>query len=144
MELHGLLNNDEVVLSSQGTVDEMKTKEINDKPNIPENRLICTVCNQKFSTRKTLSYHIKYKHNGTRIIFPCPDCKDTFANAWCVFRHLYKVHRKTNAQIKRLRDQVHSSGIKREDEPVKKKIKERCLLGLNENNIIQENQVRCI
>lgn len=139
MELHGLFGSDEAVLSSTGEIDLLKTEKINEKPTKPENSLICTICNQKFSTKKTLTYHIKYKHNGTQIVYSCPDCKDTFANAWCVFRHLYKVHRKSPVQVKRLRDQVHASAMKKEDEPIKKKSKME--FGLNETNIIQENQV---
>lgn len=46
-----------------------------------------------FSTQKTLKYHMKHKHAENRLVYPCPDCTDTFSNSWSVFRHLFKVHR---------------------------------------------------
>lgn len=70
--------------------------------------------------KKTLDSHINYKHNKNQIVFLCPVCKDTFANAWSVYRHLYKVHRKTATQIRRLREQIHNSCIRKEEKPIKK------------------------
>lgn len=46
-----------------------------------------------FSTQKTLKFHMKHKHAENRLVYPCPDCTDTFSNSWSVFRHLFKVHR---------------------------------------------------
>lgn len=141
MELHGLLSNDEAVITSTGEVNSFQSDRVNKKPGIPTNNLICTVCNQKFSTRKTLTFHIKYKHNGKQMVYPCPECKDTFANPWCVFRHLCKVHRKSSAQIKRLRDQVHASAFRAGEQPVNIKGKD-CNITSNSNTQIQENQVK--
>lgn len=117
MEIHSILNTNEAILGPDGKVFTFKS-DIN---NTSARKLICTVCNLKFATKKTLTHHVKYKHNDTRLIYICPNCKDSFANAWCVFRHLYKVHRKTTAQIRRMRDQIHSSAIIKKQEPIKKK-----------------------
>ncbi|KAG5871156.1 hypothetical protein JTB14_020190 [Gonioctena quinquepunctata] len=120
MEIHGILDSDEAVLGSDGKICSFRTNKINSNPTIPKNELICTECNMKFSTKKTLMFHLRNKHNNTRLVYVCPDCKDTFANAWCVYRHLYKVHRRTPAQVKRLRQQVHNSVIRKDQEPHKK------------------------
>lgn len=123
MEMHGILDSENVCLGSDGKVCTFNTDKINENSNIPKRKLKCIKCNQRFSTKKTLAYHIKSKHNSTRMLFVCPDCKDTFANAWCVYRHLYKVHKRTGAQVRKMRDQIHSSIIRRDQKPIKKKEK---------------------
>ncbi|KAI4459658.1 hypothetical protein MML48_6g00007238 [Holotrichia oblita] len=117
MEIHHILNSNEAILAPDGKVFTFKS-DINDTAG---QKLICTICNLKFSTKKTLTHHIKYKHNDTRLVYICPECKDDFANAWCVFRHLYKVHRKTSTQIRRMRDHIHLNRIVKKQEPIKKK-----------------------
>lgn len=115
MEIHGILDKNEAVLDEHGKITEFETNKSN------KNNLVCSECNLKFSTRKTLTYHLKYKHNNSRLVYICPECKDSFANAWSVFRHLLKVHRKTHTQVKRLRHQVHNSVVRRDEEPSRKK-----------------------
>ncbi|KAF2894530.1 hypothetical protein ILUMI_11658 [Ignelater luminosus] len=112
MEIHHILDNNEAILGKDGRI---VVSEYEKNANF-----MCTVCNHRFSTKKTLSYHIKYKHNNTRLLYRCPECHDTFANAWSVFRHLYKIHRKTAAQVKRLRSQIHSNIIRRDEQPEQK------------------------
>lgn len=118
MELHGVFSSDEAVLGPDGKIHSFETT----KPHKPKSSIICNICNQKFSTKKTLTYHVKYKHNNTRMVYPCPTCKDEFANAWCVFRHLYKVHRKTSTQIRKMRDDIHAKAFRKDQqEPIVKK-----------------------
>lgn len=121
MELHGVFSSDEAVLGPDGKIHSFETEKVTAKPLIPKSSLICTICNQKFSTKKTLTYHVKYKHNNTRMVYPCPVCKDQFANAWCVFRHLYKIHRKTSTQIRKMRDQIHASAFRKDQIPIEMK-----------------------
>ncbi|KAJ8941451.1 hypothetical protein NQ318_016891 [Aromia moschata] len=123
MEIHGILGSDEAVLGPDGKICTFETNKVNANPVIPRGELVCSECDLKFSTKKTLTYHIKYKHNNTRLVYICPDCKDSFANAWCVYRHLYKIHRRTSAQIKRMREQIHNSRVRKDQEPAKKKDK---------------------
>ncbi|GJQ73029.1 hypothetical protein Trydic_g1663 [Trypoxylus dichotomus] len=117
MEIHSILSSNEAILTSDGKVFTFRS-DINDTDG---QKLICTICNLKFATKKTLTHHIKYKHNDTRLVYICPECKDSFANAWCVFRHLHRVHRKSTSQIRRMRDQIHSSTIIKKQERLKKK-----------------------
>ncbi|KAJ8965916.1 hypothetical protein NQ317_014104 [Molorchus minor] len=122
MEIHGILENDEAVLGSDGKIFKFQSSIVNKDTEavIPKGN--------SFVQNKTLTYHIKYKHNSTRLVYICPDCKDSFANVWCVYRHLYKIHRKTLAQIKRMRDQINNSCVRRDQEPDKqndKKVQER-------------------
>ncbi|XP_050513309.1 uncharacterized protein LOC114334531 isoform X2 [Diabrotica virgifera virgifera] len=124
MELHGILESDKVVLGPDGKVCNFKTNQINAKPVIPPSRFSCSKCNGKFSTRKTLSFHLKNKHNDSRTVYVCPDCKETFANTWSVFRHLYKVHRKSSSQVKKLRDQI-SNNVIRKDQETQKKVQKK-------------------
>lgn len=56
----------------------------------------------------------RYKHNKSCIIYPCPECEETFSNVSGVYRHLIKAHSKTVAQIRRLRSQIHSSGVRKD------------------------------
>lgn len=103
-------------------------------------KLFVTLFNMSnLSNSKTLTYHIKYKHNCTRMVYPCPLCKDQFANAWCVFRHLYKVHRKSSAQIRKMRDHIHASAFRKDQEPVVKRESE--VVALTNGNTNSENQV---
>ncbi|XP_072397859.1 uncharacterized protein [Diabrotica undecimpunctata] len=124
MELHGILESDKVVLGPDGKVCNFKTNQINAKPVIPPSRFSCTKCNGKFSTKKTLSFHLKNKHNDSRMVYVCPDCKETFANTWSVFRHLYKVHRKSSSQVKKLREQI-SNNVIRKDQETQKKVQKK-------------------
>ncbi|CAG9859186.1 unnamed protein product [Phyllotreta striolata] len=121
MEIHGILDTNEAVLGPDGKVCNFQTNKLrSSNPHIPKNSIVCSECNIKFSTKKTLAYHLKKKHNNTRLVHICPDCKDSFSSAWCVYRHLYKVHRKTVAQVKKLREQIHN-GVIRKDEDTSKK-----------------------
>lgn len=139
MELHGIFSKDEAVLGPDGKIHPFEAENAPSRQFTPKNNLICTICNQKFSTRKTLTYHVKYKHNSTRMVYQCPVCTDQFANAWCVFRHLYKVHRKTSAQIRKMRDDIHASAFRKDQEPstVKKDVAEESGSGSSDT----ENQV---
>lgn len=76
--------------------------------------LVCSVCNAKFATRKTLTYHMKSLHVSYRTCYPCPCCSSTFANTWSVYRHLFKVHRKTNEQVRKLRTQIQEKAFRKE------------------------------
>lgn len=116
MELHGVFSSDEAVLGPNGKIHSFETEKLTAKPHIPKGSLICNICNQKFSTKKTLTYHVKYKHNYTRMVYSCPICNDHFANAWCVFRHLYKIHRKTSVQIRKMRDDIHAKAFRRDQQ----------------------------
>lgn len=126
MELHGILENNEVVLDSNGKICSVETNKVVSKANFPKQDLVCSECNVRFSSEKTLTYHIKYKHNKTCTVYHCPDCKETLSNAWSVYRHLYKVHRRTPAQVRRLRTSINSTKIRKDQEPEKKKKVEEC------------------
>ncbi|XP_011173384.1 uncharacterized protein LOC105205655 isoform X2 [Solenopsis invicta] len=80
---------------------------------LPMNNLSCSLCNAKFSTRKTLTVHMKTLHTFKRLCYPCPCCANTFANTWSVYRHLYKVHKKTNEQVRKLRLQIQKKAFHR-------------------------------
>ncbi|PNF14918.1 hypothetical protein B7P43_G04316, partial [Cryptotermes secundus] len=75
---------------------------------------VCTICNTRFATRKTLNHHMKYLHVTFRLCYPCPCCKNTFCNTWSVYRHLYKVHRKTAIQVRKLRSQIVNKAFRKE------------------------------
>lgn len=138
MELHGIFDNDEAVIGPDGKVLAFESDKRNIKQYIPKNNLMCTICKQKFSSKKTLTYHIKYKHNNSRLVYPCPLCSDILANAWGVSRHLLKVHRKTTVQIRKMRDHIHSSAYRRGQEPSHK----RCSsISDDKNKMDSENQV---
>lgn len=121
MEIHTILGKNEGILDSNG---KLFTVQATDKTaTAVKTNLICPDCKLKFATKKTLTYHLKYKHNESRRVFICPDCKGHFANAWSVYRHLYKVHRKSAAYIKRVREQINNSMISKEVIAAKKKDK---------------------
>ncbi|XP_072757176.1 uncharacterized protein [Anoplolepis gracilipes] len=78
------------------------------------NNLACTICNAKFSSKKTLTVHKKTLHTSQRLCYPCPFCTATFANTWSVYRHLYKVHRKNNEEVRKLRPYIQEKAFHRE------------------------------
>ncbi|XP_012528875.1 zinc finger protein 800 [Monomorium pharaonis] len=80
---------------------------------LPKNNLFCFFCNAKFSTKKTLTVHIKTQHTFKRLCYPCPCCTNTFANTWSVYRHLYKVHKMTNKQVCKLKLQIKQKAFHR-------------------------------
>ncbi|KAG6450956.1 hypothetical protein O3G_MSEX006832 [Manduca sexta] len=79
--------------------------------------LKCKSCDLQFSTQKTLKFHMKYKHVESRLVYPCPDCLEIFSTSWSVYRHLFKVHRKTAAQIRRLRESIQLKAFRMNNIP---------------------------
>lgn len=104
-----MLENNGAVLDSGGKIIEAKSTK--------DSNFHCKICNQKFLTDKTLTFHIKYKHNSSKLVYQCPLCSNTFANTWGVFRHLFKSHNKTPAQVKKMRSQIHHNVIRRDEIP---------------------------
>ncbi|KAJ2952137.1 hypothetical protein O0L34_g4416 [Tuta absoluta] len=88
-----------------------------DDENDDGQELKCKICDLQFSTMKTLKFHMKYKHLESRLVYPCPDCLEIFSTSWSVYRHLFKVHRKTAAQIRRLRESIQSKAFKMNNPP---------------------------
>ncbi|KAI5646389.1 hypothetical protein NE865_01322 [Phthorimaea operculella] len=92
--------------------------QISDDDDIDDGQeLKCKICDLQFSTMKTLKFHMKYKHLESRLVYPCPDCLEIFSTSWSVYRHLFKVHRKTAAQIRRLRESIQSKAFKMNNPP---------------------------
>lgn len=98
------------------TIDPVETPEVNghcesdDKANNT-----CGVCYKEFLYRKSLDDHVKKDHEDLRVCFVCPCCKKYFANAWSVYRHMYKVHRKTSEQVRKLRTQIQKKQVTQEE-----------------------------
>uniref|UniRef100_A0A1B6C4W1 C2H2-type domain-containing protein n=1 Tax=Clastoptera arizonana TaxID=38151 RepID=A0A1B6C4W1_9HEMI len=123
-DLHSLMSDEEKIptLGPDGRIlpnGVVPVPEVKEKNEIKQdsNSLICSKCNVKFSTRKTLTQHIKNVHELVRICYSCPCCKNLFANSWSVYRHLYKIHRKTNEQVRKLRTQIQKKEVKMEKKP---------------------------
>ncbi|XP_054267472.1 uncharacterized protein LOC128989583 isoform X2 [Macrosteles quadrilineatus] len=113
-ELQNLLSKNEVVLGPDGRVLQNGLSDLH-QAEVEQDQgsdLMCTDCNIKFSNRKTLTKHKRHFHELIRISYSCPCCKNYFANPWGVYRHLYKVHRKTSEQVRRLRSQIHKKEFK--------------------------------
>ncbi|XP_017892506.1 zinc finger protein 800 isoform X2 [Ceratina calcarata] len=82
-----------------------------------ENEHICPLCYEKFSTKKTLAVHTRTVHTSHRLCYPCPCCSVVFANTWSAYRHLYKVHKKTNEQVRKLRSQIQQGAFIKDTSP---------------------------
>ena len=78
---------------------------------VPANELKCCICDASFATKKTLAVHTRTLHTSYRLCYPCPCCSSTFANTWSVYRHLFKVHRKTNYQVRKFRAQIQEKAF---------------------------------
>ncbi|CAH2991731.1 unnamed protein product [Chilo suppressalis] len=125
-ELDNILSQDKAVLQSDGkfkiqsniSSDTDNVIQISDdEENNSTNILKCKICGHNFSTLKTLKFHMKYKHLESRLVYSCPDCLEIFSTSWSVYRHLFKVHRKTAAQIRRLRESIQSKAFKMNNPP---------------------------
>ncbi|XP_047105468.1 uncharacterized protein LOC124774838 [Schistocerca piceifrons] len=130
IELQQMVRETEAVLDEEGRIVQIKgscngpaaspsketTAVLSPTNSTPETKdtHVCSQCGSRFSTRKTLAHHMKSLHTAYRLCYPCPCCKNTFSNNWSVYRHLYKVHRKTTAQVRKLRPQIQSKAFKRE------------------------------
>ncbi|KAG6802618.1 zinc finger protein [Apis mellifera caucasica] len=102
------------VLQSNKKLNNNNTTQIHNNTeigSIRENELICRICYAKFSTKKTLTVHTRTLHTSHRLCYPCPCCSSTFANTWSVYRHLFKVHRKSNEQVRKLRPQIQEKAF---------------------------------
>ncbi|CAB3237989.1 unnamed protein product [Arctia plantaginis] len=125
-ELDNILSRDTAVMQSDGNFKIKSSGAIepdnviqisDDEDNDGTNILKCKICDMQFSTQKTLKFHMKYKHVETRLVYPCPDCLEIFSTSWSVYRHLFKVHRKTAAQIRRLRESIQAKAFKMNNPP---------------------------
>lgn len=124
-EIESLLNQDRgvlqddgkfIILNSTKSLPDDNVIQISDDEEEAQS-LVCKICNVQFSTVKTLKFHVKYKHLESRLVYPCPDCVDIFCTSWSVYRHLYKVHRKSAAQIRRMRESIQSKAFKMNNPP---------------------------
>ncbi|KAK3929259.1 Zinc finger protein 800, partial [Frankliniella fusca] len=136
-DLHRIISDTEAVLGPDGRVVENGTphsnifyhddrrkkvktfdgEEYNGPPvTAPESEveLYCNLCKEHFLSYKSLNHHMKSLHMTFRTFYPCPCCKLPLSNSWSVYRHLLKVHRKTNEQIRKLREKVIKRSFKRE------------------------------
>ncbi|XP_050664279.1 uncharacterized protein LOC126964963 [Leptidea sinapis] len=124
-EIESLLTKDSAVLQKDGTFkveqsnfDPDNVIQISDEDDASGDlELKCKKCDQKFSTQKTLKSHMKTKHVETRLVYPCPDCLEIFSTSWSVYRHLFKIHRKTAAQIRRMRESIQAKAFRRNNPP---------------------------
>ncbi|XP_061711006.1 uncharacterized protein LOC133520543 [Cydia pomonella] len=129
-ELDNMISQDNAVLQRDGSfnvqsslnadktedsdnVIQISDDEDSDEDGVPK----CKICDMQFSTQKTLKFHMKYKHLESRLVFPCPDCFEIFSTSWSVYRHLFKVHRKSAAQIRRLRDAIQAKAFRMNNPP---------------------------
>ncbi|XP_063377257.1 uncharacterized protein LOC134664506 isoform X1 [Cydia fagiglandana] len=129
-EINNMISRDNAVLQRDGSfnvqssqnadktedsdnVIQISDDEDSDEDGVPK----CKICDMQFSTQKTLKFHMKYKHLESRLVFPCPDCLEIFSTSWSVYRHLFKVHRKSAAQIRRLRDAIQGKAFRMNNPP---------------------------
>ncbi|XP_011690184.1 PREDICTED: MATH and LRR domain-containing protein PFE0570w isoform X2 [Wasmannia auropunctata] len=80
---------------------------------LPTNNLSCSICKARFSTKKTLTFHMKTQHTSKRLCFSCPYCTNLFVNTWGVYRHLFKAHKMTHRQVRQLRSRIQESAFHR-------------------------------
>ncbi|XP_015119794.1 uncharacterized protein LOC107043012 [Diachasma alloeum] len=127
-EVQNILSRDTAVLGPDGHLIEVNHLEKPDSPlqfhDHPEDslsstssgdtNLTCSVCDAKFATKKTLTFHMKSLHTPHRMVYPCPCCESLFTNPWGVYRHLYKIHRKSNDQVRKLRPQIQEKAYRTE------------------------------
>ncbi|CAK1598816.1 unnamed protein product [Parnassius mnemosyne] len=130
-ELDSILSQNNAILQSDGRFKILNSIGLNkstseqdnviqisdDDENDDNNDLKCKICDLQFSTTKTLRFHMKYKHLESRLVYPCPDCLEIFSTSWSVYRHLFKVHRKTAAQIRRLRESIQAKAFRMNNPP---------------------------
>ncbi|XP_063978252.1 zinc finger protein 800 isoform X2 [Diachasmimorpha longicaudata] len=127
-EVQSILSRNTAVLGPDGQLIEVNHLEKPDSPlqfhDHPEDslsstssgdtNLVCSVCDAKFATKKTLTFHMKSLHTPHRMVYPCPCCESLFTNPWGVYRHLYKIHRKSNDQVRKLRPQIQEKAYRTE------------------------------
>nr|XP_031838126.1 LOW QUALITY PROTEIN: zinc finger protein 800-like [Nomia melanderi] len=109
-ERTAVLGPDGQILPSKYTLNDSKNNN-EETTGTYETELTCSICNAKFSTKKTLAVHTRTLHTSHRLCYPCPCCTSTFANSWSVYRHLFKVHRKTNEQVRKFRSQIQEKAF---------------------------------
>lgn len=136
VELHNMMSANEATLGPDGQIEMLNIEGttlasiqntggsgavVRKKDGAPNNKTgsskenhVCSICSTRFSTRKTLNHHMKSLHVTFRMCYPCPCCKNTFCNTWSVYRHLYKVHRKTTIQVRKLRSQIVNKAFRKE------------------------------
>ncbi|XP_014241800.1 zinc finger protein 800 [Cimex lectularius] len=79
----------------------------------------CPLCELHFDSQNALSDHSQEKHPKLKDYYVCPCCKQCFVNAWSVYRHMYKDHRKTSEEVRRLRSQIQKQHIYSEEDNTK-------------------------
>ncbi|XP_028168344.1 zinc finger protein 800 [Ostrinia furnacalis] len=151
-EIDSLMSKDKAILQNDGKFSVLSSVpsetdnviQISDDEDDNSDNLKCKICNQNFSTQKTLKFHMKYKHLESRLVYPCPDCLEIFSTSWSVYRHLFKVHRKSAAQIRRLRESIQTKAFRMNNPPAfyekRKNIMKAAQKITEEERLDQENQ----
>ncbi|KAF3430109.1 hypothetical protein E2986_03992 [Frieseomelitta varia] len=126
------------VLDQNGQVSK-STQKLN-------NNTATQVCNNKkscakFSTKKTLTVHTRTLHTSHRLCYPCPCCSNTFANTWSVYRHLFKVHKKSNEEVRKLRSQIQEKAFIR-NTTVAEDLQKEDANKISANNALRVNETQ--
>uniref|UniRef100_A0A336LV41 CSON000751 protein n=1 Tax=Culicoides sonorensis TaxID=179676 RepID=A0A336LV41_CULSO len=103
-EVHEMLENNNVILDPNGKAISVSPVDmaIAGTSKLPE--FACEMCDERFSTEKTLKIHIAKKHIPSTVVHQCPSCTETFLTPGAVLRHLSNVHKKSQKRIKQARD----------------------------------------
>lgn len=148
-EIEKITSRDVAVLQSDGNFTIQRSMphntenviQISDDENDDTGVLKCKTCDLQFSTLKTLKFHMKYKHLESRLVYPCPDCLEIFSTSWSVYRHLFKVHRKTAAQIRRLRESIQSKAFRMNNPPASYERRKNNAKAAAANKISEEERI---
>ncbi|XP_043511285.1 zinc finger protein 800 isoform X2 [Frieseomelitta varia] len=135
--------NGQVSKSTQKLNNNTATQVCNNKKSdsVLENELICPICCAKFSTKKTLTVHTRTLHTSHRLCYPCPCCSNTFANTWSVYRHLFKVHKKSNEEVRKLRSQIQEKAFIR-NTTVAEDLQKEDANKISANNALRVNETQ--
>lgn len=102
----------------------------------------CEICDEKFTTEKTLKIHIAKKHIASTTVYQCPssNCSESFLQPAAVFKHLSITHNKTQKRIRQMRDGI-CKRPKRSDEVIVKPLAgNRELQKLKAVNVINQDE----
>lgn len=73
--------------------------------------LTCKKCKENFCSEQVLSLHYKSRHKTDYIVYSCPECDFYFITPWGTFKHLLSKHKKTQEDIRVMREKIFNNGI---------------------------------
>ncbi|XP_063705080.1 zinc finger protein 800 [Culicoides brevitarsis] len=106
-EVHELLGKNTVVLDPNGKAISVSPVDTAVAGSSKQQDFKCEMCDEGFSTEKTLNIHIEKNHIPSTVVYQCPSCPMTFLQPSGVLQHLSNDHKNSQQSLRQAREKCN-------------------------------------